>query len=128
MKYKELQLKYEEKKKYYKRVIELLYWLDEINLTSVQLEILSSAIIVYQKHGENDELFLGTFRKKIRELSLGRNDKPLNEGSLATALKIMREQNILPEKGLPRHLLFLAEDKENQFYLPVKIEKVNVGA
>jgi hypothetical protein len=125
MKYKTLNLKYNKKKEYYKRVIQLLYWLAEINLTNVQLEILSSAIIVYQQFQDNENLFLSVMRKKIRELSLGRNNKPLNEGSLATALKIMREENIIPEKGLPNHLLALAQDTEDSFYIPLNIEVVN---
>ena len=49
MKYKQLTLDYKKEKEYYIRVIDLIYWLDEIKLTNIQLEILSAAILSKRK-------------------------------------------------------------------------------
>lgn len=121
MKFKEIQIKKDTLDSYYDAVIDILYTMQGIKLTNVQKAILIASIKVLKEHKDNENLFLGVYRKKVRNLAKGRNDNPLKEASLAAALKLMREQNIIPEQGLHAPLQLLARDDENRFSIPLSI-------
>jgi len=121
MKFKEIKIKKENLDNYYEMVIDILYTMQGIKLTGIQREILIAGIKVLKEHNDNKNLFLGIYRKKVAEIAKGRNGKSLKEPSLAAALKLMREQDILPDEGLHIPLQLLAKDQDSQFFIPISI-------